>query len=220
MIKTVIIIIFMIALFSCGNTAKKEAQNSELKPTYDLKTIECMANACSTNDECKCTGADVCIPEEAGMDSAIGENTNFCTISNCDPASSASCPEGYFCHEIKMGQSLIKYAKTLCIKKEITNLPADTDVMSDSDMDTELTPDSKPDTDIDETAGFPACYGSKCAKTSDCCDGTACLPKGTSSPDITVTEICVVKGCKTEDSSTCPAGYKCISSPMTTYCVK
>ena len=66
-------------------------------------------------------------------------------------------------------------------------------------------------------------YGEQCASSSECCEGNTCLPKGMEdmAEEITISEICVIKGCSLEDSSSCPDGYVCLESPMNVnYCVK
>lgn len=206
-------------LFSCGNTKDKESNNSGFKSTYKTEEISCMGSACKKNEDCTCPGADVCIPEEAAMDTAIGENKFICTIADCDISSLTSCPQGWVCHELIMGGYLMKNARTICILQNDAETADDAVAVEDADTALEIDEQNDADTIIE----FPACYGTKCTTSTECCDGTSCLPKESAqfSDKITVTEICVVKGCSVSDPATCPEEYTCVAAMGSlTFCVK
>ena len=102
-------------IISCGNVKDKEYVENLFSDTYNESEISCMEKECSTHEECSCIGAQVCIPLKSGMDPAIGENTNICTIKNCSIDSDFSCPPGWKCYDIPMGNQLFDDAKTICI---------------------------------------------------------------------------------------------------------
>ncbi len=108
-------LLFVLLLFGCGNTAEKTYVENPFKATYEEEEIGCMGQACATHKDCTCPGADVCIPSAASMDPEIGDNTNICTIVQCDPNVPTSCPPSYRCYELPMGNSLFKDALTACI---------------------------------------------------------------------------------------------------------
>lgn len=103
------------AFFSCGNTEDSKWQEDNAYSQYKEEDISCMKNHCESHEDCKCRGADICIHSMAGMDPAIGDNVNICTIGNCNIEDEHSCPENWKCHEIPMGESLMKDASTICI---------------------------------------------------------------------------------------------------------
>ncbi len=113
--KTIVLCVVSLIFFSCGNTKEKTWEEIILSPTYEESEITCMGESCTTHDDCGCSGADICIPDMASMDPGINNNIELCTIGNCDPESELSCPEGWECYEIPMGNALFKDAKTICI---------------------------------------------------------------------------------------------------------
>jgi len=110
-----LLLTMIFTIFSCGNVKDKQYVESKFSKTYDDNEITCMGNSCQNHEDCSCIGADICIPDQASMDSEIGDNINICTIKNCDLNSSGSCPSGWRCYLLPMGNTLFEDAETVCI---------------------------------------------------------------------------------------------------------
>ncbi len=113
--------LFLLALFfsACGNTEEPLYRAPEKTGGgYTSEEIACMGSGCEKHSDCDC-GADLCIHPMAGMmDPEIDEESgvNICTIRNCNPEYHESCPDGWHCYKIPMGNQLLDNAETMCIK--------------------------------------------------------------------------------------------------------
>lgn len=91
-------------------------------------------------------------------------------------------------------------------------------------MDRDITDDSDEEIVVDEDESqllWPECYDDSCEGSSECCEGTKCLPKmAEMDPNISESGYCIIGDCVVGDSSTCPPVHTCIQSTMGTYCVK
>ena len=68
------ILILLSFFVGCGNTEDKQYVEPEYSsPSEKVLNVECLEQECSSHDECLC-GADICIPEMAGMDPNISSS--------------------------------------------------------------------------------------------------------------------------------------------------
>jgi hypothetical protein len=245
------VLIFTVACFvlfmigSCVNETEPEKE-AETKIDYS-----CAGDICENDSDCKCTASFCMPEEIRNMPNVGEINAGRCTVINCNIDKNDSCPDNYDCWALTMGKQFFpENTESVCMKKasaeeeDDDSGENDEDVANDPDEDPEVNDEDdfvddsqditdddlvdeendEDDLDIDEDQDqdiFPSCYGDPCKSSSECCEGTSCLPKmAEMDPAINESEYCAIKDCDVNDQSTCPENYNCVSSMMGSYCVK